>query len=76
MEEEIPVGNQDIQGEQLISETPQVNIPELLETYDFFANTIKANITIYNGIKLALEKLTRIEEKILEMELKLNGNQS
>lgn len=50
----------------------QINYPELIETYDFFGNSIKANITLYNGMKIIIEKLVSIEEKLD----KLNGNKN
>ena len=69
---ENPILEQPIQEEQ----APQINVQELLETYEFFGNTVKSNITIYNGIKLILEKINQIEEKLDLLETKLGNNKN
>jgi len=48
----------------------EINVQEILESleaYEFFSNQVKVNIANNQGIRLILEKLTKIEEK-------LNGN--
>jgi len=58
-----------------IKEVPQEeNKDEIIETYAFFSNPVKTNITIYNGIKLILEQINKLEERLERIE-KAHGNQ-
>lgn len=49
----------------------QINVSELVESlqaYEFFSNQVKVNIANNQGIRLILEKLSKIEEKLEIME--------
>ena len=60
--------------EEVIEENKeQTQTPEeIIDTYTFFSNPVKVNITLFNGIKLLLSELKRLEEKIDKL---TNGNQ-
>jgi len=40
---------------------------EMLQAFQFFSNQVNVNITLHQGIRLILEKIQKIEDK-------LNGN--
>jgi hypothetical protein len=53
--------------------TPEEMVIQLynkLQENEFFSNQMKVNSTLFNGFKLILDKLVKIEEKLTKMEVK------
>jgi len=48
---------------------------ELVETYEFFSNPVRVGMTLFNGMKLILSQLTKMEERLDRIEKIGNGNQ-
>jgi hypothetical protein len=58
----------------MVEENSQVGNSELLEAYQTFTNPLIANSLLYNGIKLILENLKTMEERLIKIEAKLYGS--
>ena len=47
---------------------------DIVETYEFFANPISANLSHHKGIKLIIEKLYELDIKITKIQEILSAN--
>lgn len=54
-------------------EDREKKLSEELKTYATFSNPVDTGILLYNGLRLALEKLAILEEKINKISEKLDG---
>jgi hypothetical protein len=54
------------ENKQTPIETPQeqVSQEDVISTLQFFSNPVRVNMVLYDGIKLILSKLEKIEEKL------------
>lgn len=41
-----------------------INLNESLKQYQFFSDQVKFNATLFNGLQILLDKVTKIEEKL------------
>jgi hypothetical protein len=57
-----------------IKQPEEISTEDLLEYYKTFSNSMVYGPMLYNGIKLILVKMDKIEEKLLLIEEKMNGN--
>ena len=54
-----------------------VALAKVIESYQFLGNTLEFNAIIYSGIRIILQNLSRIEDKLNELDKKIkedNGN--
>ena len=56
-------------------EEDKEKLEDVIDTYAFFSNPVKTGITLFNGMKLILEQITKIEERLVNLEKMASGNQ-
>ena len=64
---------EEIKPQPIVEE--KISTEDMLEYYKTFSNSVVYGPLLYNGMKLILDKITKIEERLLliEEKVKVNG---